>query len=154
MNAEAKIAIHGTAGTEAKPAASGPLPLKTWLWRSYIRAALVPLLLIELTFVGLYWGTSRVVYDRSAEAVRRISTEALRDAAAREGTVITRRLETITALTRVYADETRADEKPSYNQVVSQRISNDGGRTWSAAATIAEQPGGGRLRPGRWSARC
>ena len=72
MNAEAKIAIHGTAGTEAKPAASGPLPLKTWLWRSYIRAALVPLLLIELTFVGLYWGTSRVVYDRSAEAVRRI----------------------------------------------------------------------------------
>jgi len=52
------------------------------------------------------------------------------------------------SLSVVYADETRADEKPSYNQVVSQRISNDGGRTWSAAATIAEQPGGGRLRPG------
>lgn len=122
MNAEAKIAMHGTAGTEAKPAASGPLPLKTWLWRSYIRAALVPLLLIELTFVGLYWGTSRVVYDRSAEAVRRISTEALRDAAAREGTVITRRLETITALTRVYADETgRALATPAPDVTADQK---------------------------------
>lgn len=84
----------------------GPPPLKAWLWRSYLRAALVPLLLIELTFVGLYWGTSRVVYDRSASAITDISTAALADAAAREADVIARRLETIAALTRVYADET------------------------------------------------
>ncbi len=32
--------------------AHGPLRLKSWLWQSYLRAALVPLLLIELTFVG------------------------------------------------------------------------------------------------------
>ena len=57
-----------------------PPPLRTWLWRSYLRAALVPLLLIELTFVALYFGTSRVVYDRSAKAITEISTEALRDA--------------------------------------------------------------------------
>ncbi len=51
-------------------------------------------------------------------------------------------------LSVVYADETRADEQPSYNQVVSQQLSKDGGRTWSPAATIAHQPGGGLLRPG------
>lgn len=51
-------------------------------------------------------------------------------------------------LSVVYADETRADEHPSYNQVVSQRLSVDGGRTWGPATTIAEQPGGGLLRPG------
>lgn len=84
----------------------GPPPLKAWLWRSYLRAALVPLLLIELTFVGLYWGTSRVVYDRSADTITDISTAALADAALREADVIARRLETIAALTRVYADET------------------------------------------------
>lgn len=82
-----------------------PMPLKSWLWRSYLRAALVPLLLIELTFVALYWGTSRVVYDRSAGAVTDISTAALDDAARREADIIARRLETIAALTRVYADE-------------------------------------------------
>ncbi len=51
-------------------------------------------------------------------------------------------------LSVVYADETRADETPSFNQVVSQQLSNDGGRTWSPAVTIASQPGGGKLRPG------
>jgi len=84
----------------------GPPQLKTWLWRSYLRAALVPLLLIELTFVGLYWGTSRVVYDRSATAITEVSTEALRAASRREAEVIARRLETIAALTRIYAGET------------------------------------------------
>ncbi len=52
------------------------------------------------------------------------------------------------SLSVVYADETRADETPSYNQVVSQQISSDGGRTWGKPATIAHQPGGGLLRPG------
>ncbi len=51
-------------------------------------------------------------------------------------------------LSVVYADETRADETPSFNQVVSQQLSSDGGRTWSPAVTIASQPGGGKLRPG------
>lgn len=83
-----------------------PLPLRTWLWKSYVRAALVPLLLIELSFVGLYWGTSRVVYDRSADAVTKLATEALFDAALREGSVIGRRLEKIAAETKIFADET------------------------------------------------
>ncbi len=51
-------------------------------------------------------------------------------------------------LSVVYADETRADETPSFNQVVSQQLSKDGGRTWSPAVTIASQTGGGKLRPG------
>ncbi len=51
-------------------------------------------------------------------------------------------------LSVVYADETRADETPSFNQVVSQQLSSDGGRSWSPAVTIASQPGGGKLRPG------
>lgn len=51
-------------------------------------------------------------------------------------------------LSVVYADETRADETPSFNQVVSQQLSKDGGMTWSPAVTIASQPGGGKLRPG------
>jgi signal transduction histidine kinase len=84
----------------------GPPLLKAWLWRSYLRAALVPLLLIELVFVVLYWGTSRAVYDRSAAAMTEISTEALRAASRREAEVIARRLETVAALTRIYAGET------------------------------------------------
>lgn len=87
-------------------ASDTPLPLRSWLWKSYIRAALVPLLLIELTFVGLYWGTSLVVYNRGAEAVTKLATDALTDAAGREANVIARRLEKIAAVAKIFSDET------------------------------------------------
>ena len=110
--------MQGGAGTERR----GPPQLKTWLWRSYLRAALVPLLVIELTFVALYWGTSRVVYDRSATAITEISTEALRAASRREAEVIARRLETIAALTRIYAGETaRALATPATDVTAEER---------------------------------
>lgn len=51
-------------------------------------------------------------------------------------------------LSVLYADETLADGQPPYNQVVSQRLSRDGGRSWEAKTTIVAQPGGGALRPG------
>lgn len=51
-------------------------------------------------------------------------------------------------LSVLYADETLADGSPSYNQVISQRISHDGGRTWREKSSIVAQPGGGKLRPG------
>ena len=100
--------------TSTAPLAKGPQPLKSWLWRSYIRAALVPLLLIELSFLGIYWATSQVVYDRSAEAVTQISTDAISAAATREADIIARRLETIGALTAIYADDSaRALTQPA-----------------------------------------
>lgn len=81
------------------------LPLRSWLWRSYLRAALVPLLLIELGFLVTYWATTNLVYDRGAEVVTRISTGAIADTALREADVIARRLQSVTALTSIYAHE-------------------------------------------------
>ena len=100
--------------TEASTETTGPQPLKAWLWRSYIRAALVPLLLIELSFLGIYWATTQVVYDRSASAVTKISTDAVGQASIREAEIIARRLETIAALTKIYAEESsRALAQPA-----------------------------------------
>ncbi|SDE35926.1 sensor histidine kinase [Rhodobacter capsulatus] len=90
------------------------VPLKAWLWRSYVKAALIPLLLIEFGFVAIYWATSQVVYDRSAAAITRISTDTVRDAALREANIIAHRLDTITAMTRIYAEEAgRALQTPA-----------------------------------------
>lgn len=95
--------------TETDTSSAGPtarLPLSRWLWRSYIRAALVPLLLIELGFLAIYWLTIQVVYDRSAEAVTGVATASLQDAALREADVIGQKLQGIGQLTAVYAAET------------------------------------------------
>ncbi|MFD2174217.1 sensor histidine kinase [Rhodobacter lacus] len=85
---------------------AAPVPLKTWLWRAYLRAALFPLLLIELGFLVIYWGTCQLVYDRSAGALSELSTQSLHDAAIREANVISHRLDSVTALTQVLAAET------------------------------------------------
>lgn len=84
---------------------SEPVPLSKWLWRSYLKAALVPLLLIEFGFIGVYLLTSQVVYDRSASAITRISTTMLRDDSIREANIIAHRLQSISAATQIYADE-------------------------------------------------
>jgi signal transduction histidine kinase len=91
---------------ETAQSVKGPLPLAKWLWRSYIRAALVPLLLIELSFVAIYWATGQVVYDRSADVITRISTAGLHETAVREANIIARRFENIAGLTRIFADQT------------------------------------------------
>lgn len=52
------------------------------------------------------------------------------------------------ALSVVYADETYADARPAYSQVISQRISLDGGASWGPKIRIVTEPGGGAARPG------
>lgn len=52
------------------------------------------------------------------------------------------------SLSVLYADETLADDMPSYNQVISQRISSDGGASWGPVEHVVKETGGGSARPG------
>ncbi len=52
------------------------------------------------------------------------------------------------ALACAYADESRSVSTLAYSQIVSQKISRDGGRTWGAVIVLAAQIGGGGQRPG------
>ena len=92
-----------------------PRPLKQWLWKSYFSAALVPLLLIEVGFLAIYWGTSELVFKKGAEAVTGLATQALTDATQREAETISARLQAVASLTDVFASETqRALASPAH----------------------------------------
>lgn len=84
-----------------------PVPIAKWLWRSYVRAAIVPLLVVELSFLVIYWLGSNVIYSENVEAVGEISTEYLSDLSRREALNIDARLSGIAALTTLFAAETR-----------------------------------------------
>ena len=47
-----------------------------------------------------------------------------------------------------YANKKHAAEKPAFSQVCTERISNDGGKTWGGEIILAAAPGGGDLQPG------
>ncbi len=48
----------------------------------------------------------------------------------------------------LYANEKRSVARPAYSQVISQRVSRDGGRTWGRERPVVAEAGGGRDRPG------
>ena len=47
-----------------------------------------------------------------------------------------------------YANEKHASDKPSFSQICSERISNDGGKAWGEEIILVADTGGGKLRPG------
>ena len=81
-------------------------PLSKWLWGSYLRAALIPLLVIELTFLLLYWSSNQFIYERKVDLITSLSTEELRNTAISQADVIAQQLKGVANLTRIYADQT------------------------------------------------
>jgi photosystem II stability/assembly factor-like uncharacterized protein len=51
-------------------------------------------------------------------------------------------------LSVMYANERHVTEHPSYNQIISQKVSTDDGRTWGRESWVTFEPGGGMARPG------
>ena len=54
------------------------MPLLKWVWRSYFRAALMPLLLVEVVFVVIYLTANHLATQENIETVRTIATDELR----------------------------------------------------------------------------
>lgn len=97
------------------------VPLRQWLWQSYLRSALIPLLVIELTFLGIYWASTAVVYSENVSAVRTISGEYLNDVARREATSIGNTLAGVAASTNVFARQTRSALNGNYDPPASEK---------------------------------
>lgn len=82
------------------------VPLEKWLWRSYLRAAIIPLLVIEVSFLMIYWAGSSRIYEENARTVGQISRVYLSDLAKREALNIDARLSGIAASTQLFANQT------------------------------------------------
>lgn len=82
-----------------------PVPLEKWLWRSYVKAAIIPLLVIEISFLIIYWVGSSRIYEENARTVGHISRVYLSDLAKREALNIEARLSGIAASTQLFASQ-------------------------------------------------
>ena len=81
------------------------MPLTHWLSRSYFRAAIIPLLLIEFSFLAIYWLSGNFIYERNVEAIRGISRDYLSDIANREAATTQATLGSVEGLARLFALE-------------------------------------------------
>jgi diguanylate cyclase (GGDEF)-like protein len=76
--------------------------LLPWIWQSYLRTALVPLLLIELALVAAYLLTNDAIREKNATALRAMAEERLLSSADLRADIIGRQLEGIVRSTDFY----------------------------------------------------
>lgn len=82
------------------------MPLSKWLVESYVRTAIIPLLLIEIGFLAIYWISGNFTYERNVQTVQAVSKDYLNDIANREVMTIRATLDGIEGLARFHAMET------------------------------------------------
>ncbi len=76
--------------------------LLPWIWHSYLRTAIVPLLLIELVLVAAYLLTNDAVREKNATALHEMAEERLLASAGLRADIIGRQLEGIQRSTDFY----------------------------------------------------
>lgn len=91
------------------------MPLQKWLWRSYLRSAIIPLLFIEITFLAIYWISNSLVYKENISAVNAISDKFLTDVAAREAETISSTMAGVSSATELFSRQTLKALNGNYN---------------------------------------
>lgn len=99
------MSIAGTEQALTAPRVE-PVPLERWLWRSYVRSAIIPLLFIELTFLAIYWVSNQIVYTQNVSTVSSVSRDYLSDIARREATSTSINLASVSQTTSLFAHQT------------------------------------------------
>ncbi|MFM8445611.1 MAG: ATP-binding protein [Methylococcus sp.] len=82
--------------------AGRPIPLATWIWRSYAKTALAPLLLVEVALIAIYIQTNAASREAHIDILRQEATLAMRRIAQQQADNVSRQLNTVTQLTDLY----------------------------------------------------
>ncbi|MCF8483135.1 MAG: response regulator [Rhodospirillum sp.] len=81
-------------------------PILKWIWRSYLRTALVPLICIELVFLAIYIGSHHVSTSRILDSFGQSIETEFHILANREASVLSERLSSVGKQARVFAAQT------------------------------------------------
>jgi hypothetical protein len=82
--------------------------LLRWVWRAYVRNALVPLLVVELLLVAVYLTSHAWSLRKNVAALSEVARQELSRLAADESAVIDQQLRQVSALTEVLRRQTEA----------------------------------------------
>ena len=138
--------------TTPPPGVPHGIPLAQWIWRSYARTALVPLLVVELAIVAIYAGAAYFGHRAQVETLESIGRGELSGLTEREARTIDEQLRGIAQLTQVFAGQAaRARIEPQHaSRVQAERdrlvphasgaLFSDGGPQQPAVFYAATRP--------------
>ena len=82
------------------------LPLFRHNWRTYVRLALAPLILIEIALLCAYLITNSLIREENVSEIRNIAKQELSRILAQEAEIIGRDLQAVEQLTDLYRTQT------------------------------------------------
>lgn len=82
------------------------IPLVRWIWRSYFRTSLIPLLIVEVALIALYFTSNAISNHENIQAVSQLAEQEVTQTAQREASGINRQLEGITSATEFLRQQT------------------------------------------------
>lgn len=81
-----------------------------WIWTSYARTALVPLLAVELLLVAAYFTTNMLTKDANIASIRQTAEQSLREVARLNASAVDEKLAAVAGLADVLRRQTQAVE--------------------------------------------
>ena len=101
-----------------------------WVWLTFVKNALLPLLLVEVAIIGVYVATTIISHRANVASMRGLATTEIQSIAKAEAKNISAQLAAVTGLMEVLRVETRRafdiPYKPSAETLASLRMSPDG----------------------------
>lgn len=82
------------------------IPLVRWIWRAYFRTSLIPLLIVEVALISLYFISNAIANRENIEAMRTVAEQDVSEVARREAAGIARQLEGIARATEYLRQHT------------------------------------------------
>lgn len=79
-----------------------PVGLREWIWRAFLKSALIPLILVETVLIAVYLLTNSAIRDTQIGYLRDAAIAELQASAVAEARIIELQLEQIAALTDTY----------------------------------------------------
>jgi len=108
---------------------SKPIGLRQWIWRAFVRSALIPLVLVETALIAIYLLTNNAIRDAQVEHLRETALNDLQAAVSLESRLISEQLSQVSSLTQLYRNLTaQALHGVAPGQVPELALSDEGVR--------------------------
>lgn len=108
---------------------SKPTGLRQWIWRAFVRSALIPLVLVETALIAIYLLTNNAIRDAQVEHLRETALNDLQAAVSLESRLISEQLSQVSSLTQLYRNLTaQALQGVAQGQVPELALSDEGVR--------------------------
>lgn len=106
------------------------LPLHAWIWRSYVKAALIPMLFVELVLIGIYLFSHEWSSRENIEALDSLAREELYRMVENRSLTIAEQLESVAKLTNLFSlatvDALSRPPEPGVEDARRYRLRQDG----------------------------